>query len=611
VNVVVVINLNSVVNCLLNHLADQAKKRKEKKSKAKNREKKKSTMESNAAGRRNNNNNRGPRKRNANNNKRNKNSVPGGGGGGGGGGHLGGPRKPSVPPPPQTKLVLRNIGNPEKYGTVKDILQHLIQSLVESCNQNDVLNGAQMELDPAATRYLIQEEELAKKYHLAEQAKREAEKAEARKPKVEEEGDCDAKEEGDEEGDKEEEPNEEEQGQEDVEQPLAGEKQEEPKQPKVVVQEPTLEVIVAPTRPSSVPVIIARPLYIVPPKKTHRRGERAGVAYVLLTAPKIEKIEVPEPVIVHVKVPEPVKEEGETLKVEEAKEEVKAAGVSKDTAAEESPTEETGPDLEANPAESTTDPTTEATPELVSETTTHAPIREGEKGSESAPTPTPTEVAPVAAPAPPLAPVVDYSRAVAQGRLLLQRAVDQLTLITDEDAKSPQQEQQVYAQCMVEASMSGKTWRLQYNRPDRREGTLEATADYKNWQQSLTQQKEELKSRPKPAPGGGTISLSGDTVENGQPMAALVQHLRAKRQELKRKKGKKKKPDSGKDGNTTNKGGKHGKKKPAASGDAAANKGGGRSAAGAAGKKKKKKPKKKNAVAPTALLKPTAGTVVR
>jgi hypothetical protein len=145
---------------------------------------------------------------------------------------------------------------------------------------------------------------------------------------------------------------------------------------------------------------------------------------------------------------------------------------------------------------------------------------------------------------------------------------------------------------------------------------------------SLEKQQAELKSRPKPTPGGGYVASSEDGAPGaanaagigssaGQPIAALVQHLRAKQQDLKRKKAKKKKETPAASTGTTakdtkkqgGKGGKNTKKaKPSNKTDGASVD---------PDKKKPKKPAKKKgigggktnpkAVAPTTLLKANSG----
>jgi hypothetical protein len=471
--------------------------------------------------------NRGTRKRN---NKRNKQQ---------------GPKKPNVPPPPQTKLIWRNIGNTEKHGTVEQILG-MIQQIFEISNQK---NSSQytIEIDRSAVRYLIREEELAQNYLDKLQADREEKAQEEEEQEEQEEG-----EENDNELQEEEEENTNKQETEEVKPP-----QEEGAK---------LDVVVAPKLPTSVPVITARPLYVIPPKKSRRRGERGGCAYVLLTAPTIDKIEIPETLL-------------ETKEQEQVQEQS-----SENTEVRASPQEKAPP--QELPAAVSAE--AEAPPTLI-------PEGEAAKTETDSAAPTTTTAKPV--------PTVDYSSVLANRRLLLSRAIDFLAVVVQEDAKGPQE----YAGSSIEPSMSGKTWRPQY-RTDRREGTIEGTADYKNWLTSLSQKKEELNSRPKPTPGGGPASnlvgLSETGNDPAQPVATLVQHLNAKREELKRKKARKKKDKN--DKAKTN-------KKKAGTGT----RGGAPPAGGGAGKKKTKKATKKkgpggapkpSAAAPPTLLKsPSSG----
>jgi hypothetical protein len=213
----------------------------------------------------------------------------------------------------------------------------------------------------------------------------------------------------------------------------------------------------------------------------------------------------------------------------------------------------------------------------------------------------------------------DYSRQVAQGSLLLQTATDLLKEVIStlrpswmESSKDASPvEAGISISIVIEPAMSGKTWRWQNSRSDRRENTLETTADYKNWLAGLEKREADLKARPKPAPGGGapTNDEGGNAPTTAQPIAALVQHLIAKQQELKRKKVKNKKESTGssagvKDGKTT-KGGKgvsKNSKKPTKSGS--------KSEAATSKQPKNRRAKKKGAggnsnpkaVAPTSLL---------
>lgn len=461
-------------------------------------------------------------------------------------------KKTMVPPPPQVKLAIRNISNPAVFGTAKAILEQLLQPMIEASNNKASsttatpnsagqgsavpnINGPYLlEMDVAAKRYIIDEEEAAAQYLKEEATKHDAA---GQKEAIPEEGNADSS------------------------APVDESKAPDAK-PDQPPEQSDPEVVVAPVvRPAGVPIVTVRPLYVVPPKKTRRRGDRSGVAYILLTGPKIEKVEVPDA------VPEE-KQDEQAPEAQKAEGGEQQEGTDKVAVLEEVPTEV---------ASSETNKEVEEAPELVPEA--------GEAAEAAVPTPAPKQDGPPS-------PAADYSRAIARGKLLLQRAVKLLTELAEEDSKGPQN----YAQLIVETALSGKTWRLQSSRPDRREGTLETTSDYKNWLKGLEKQQEDLKARPKPTPGGGAGGASGEDPNGaGESVAAIVQHLRAKRQEMKRKKSKKKGKDTSKDGK-----GSKGK--------------GGKAGAGEGGKKKKskKRPKKKGgtgnpkAVAPTSLLKSDA-----
>jgi hypothetical protein len=104
------------------------------------------------------------------------------------------------------------------------------------------------------------------------------------------------------------------------------------------------------------------------------------------------------------------------------------------------------------------------------------------------------------------------------------------------------------AGCVVEESIDSKTWKVNY-RPYRSQGVaVEDTADYKQFVERTEKEKEERSARPKPPPGGSiAASAALAATENGQPMAALVLHLRAMHDEQsKRNKAKRKGRDAGK-----------------------------------------------------------------
>ena len=537
--------------------------------------------------------NRGRGKRNSKRNNNNSGSGKGGGAGGSSGSGNTGPKKTAVPPPPQVKLAFRHIGNPTVYGTTKAVLENLLLPLLDVCNAKTTAGvpsgptltatssvtpntGFFFEIDAPAKRHLIDEEEAALKY------RKDWEEKQKGKPSTQE-----SKEEDD------------------AQTPPEENKVEVPQTETIepVKETETLDVIAAPAAkaPPNFPVVMVRPLYVVPPRKTRRLGDRPGVAYILLTAPRIEKVEIPET----------VPEDGIPAIVAQGAE------------VESILPEGTAPKSEGGTKQDHAEGNAELanTPDLVSETPTHA--------APSTSTP-PASVSSASAKK-----SIDYSRQVAQGRMLLQNAIDVLTQMASssstaqENGKGQHQAEGTGISIQVETALSGKTWRWQYTRPDRRESTIETTADYKNWVTSVEQQQADLKARPKPAPGGGAATVSSEDgvagaggIASGQPIAALVQHLRAKQQELKRKKAKKKRETGAaggptKDGNRAKqgggKGGKNPKKgKPSAKGEAASK---GNADAGPSTKKKAKTPRTKKtgsnnpkAVAPTVVLKASGTT---
>ena len=424
------------------------------------------------------------------------------------------------PPPPQIKITIRNIRNSEKFGTVKSVLEVLVSKLMEDCVEKKANNQYSIEMDRMAVRYLITEEEKIKERR--EQIERDkARLMEEKQAKIESETKNSNKNaentavksvDGDEKDKIEE-----------------GKAEKLGDEPSTVTKDTPdddnkLDVILASKTPSKLPTINARPLYVVPPRKTRRRGERGGTAYVLLIGPKIEK---KNPITT-------IAKEGEK----------------KDSlSTSQGYSEEQKPTAVSDPAD----------------------------GSKQTPETSPEEK------------TINYPQELAKGRLLLSNALKALTELTS-DAKA---EEFIFSGCIVEQSMNGKTWKVFQNntsRPDRREGTIENTADYKEWMETVAKQKEELKARPKPVPGGGVIATTtasttanGDELEeDGQLVSSLVQHLRAKKLEAKRKKSqKKKKKEESNKANVNSNSGSNSK------GDAAA---------GASGneKKKKKRNEKKN-----------------
>ena len=471
------------------------------------------------------------------------------------------------PPPPQIKITIRNIQNSEKFGTVRSVLEGLVSKLMESCVERKANHQYSIELDRAAVRHLITEEEKIEQRRqllIREKAQR---KEEEENLNNESKGD-----DGDDPGGEEDETPEIEESKEEEE---AAVKQDDEITEKKE-DDNKLDVILAPKPESNLPTITARPSYVVPPRKTRRRGERGGTAYVLLIGPKIE-----------------LKEPAATSNVSSNELDQK-------------------------------------------DSTTEEKVEDGESGDVGAVAGSKETSDNNAAPEK----VIKYHQELAKGRLLLSNTIKALIEVVTEDSKS---QELAFSGCIIEHSMNGKTWKIFPNnnsRPDRREGTIEGTTDFKEWLENTANQKEELKARPKPVPGGGTSTAAatvtgGDEFEeDGQHVSSLVQHLRTKKLDAKRKKSQKKKKKeennksnktkggeaenekkkkrnekkNRKNNNSNNSGAANGKKTDAAAAVAAAKK---------AKRKKKERVKKKEkakaaAVAaaaagskpPTALLKP-------
>jgi hypothetical protein len=513
----------------------------------------------------------------------------------------------TVPPPPQIKITIRNIQNADKFGSVRLVLEELVAKLMDSCVEKKSNNQYAIELDRYAARCLITEEEKIIEHHLREKTKmEEAEKAkveEAKKKREEEgkdngdednddpatnDGDDDDDDDGNEE-DSTKETNDEDDGAHEEKESTGGTSDlSSPSEMKVDKDNDAitndnnkLDVILAPKIVSNLPTIIARPLYVVPPRKTSRRGERAGTVHVLLIGPKIEK-EKPA-ASTHIAIEK---------KIEEEKDERPASEIQLPhpiTPEHESPeiTEEDG-------GTTVIDSTSKPVPDVV------AAVKE-----------------------------TNYPRELAKGRLLLSNTIKSLIQLAAADSST----QELFSGCIVEQSMNGKTWKMFQNksRPDRREGTIEGTVDYKVWLETIAKQKEELKARPKPVPGGGGTTTTEGTPnddeqldENGKPMSSLVQHLRLKNQDAKRKKTQKKKKEEikGKKFSKKNKEGRtEGKKnRSRADKDGSSNKKKDTAAIAAKKAKRKKKAaaakskkggggsKASTIIQPTALLKPKTST---
>ena len=174
------------------------------------------------------------------------------------------PRRSQRGPPqsPQVKLNFRNIGNTEVYGTVEGIAG-IFRAIVDKANER--LTGStdkKIVLDKESLEKLIEADKLA---------------TAAREDwKKQQEGEKDNENES-------EQPS-----------PTQGEaeinKHDDDANSDLVSGMEGLDI-----DDNKGGMIHARPLYVVPPKKTRRRGEKPGNAYLVLTTPPIQAIEVTPP----------------------------------------------------------------------------------------------------------------------------------------------------------------------------------------------------------------------------------------------------------------------------------------------------------------------------
>jgi uncharacterized membrane protein YgcG len=415
---------------------------------------------------------------------------------------------PKGPPQaPQIKVTIRNIQNAELNGTAQQVIDGLIRTLVERANEKMPVDQ-KMELVQSNLEQVIMLEQavLLAKQEAELQAKKELEEKQRQEnPEANEDDD------GEEQA-----PDEEQQQQDNVESPTEDAKEAKVEEattaaaatgPAAVI--PAMQNLwiseksskhSSTSAPTSAMGIATRVLYICPPKKTRRRGEKPGCAYLLLTAPTIEA----QP-----SVPAAIVENGET-----------------------------------------------------------------KEGTPPASLPAPAEI--------------DYTQEVTRRRLQLQLAVESMTNYAVDNAKGKHD----LAGCVVEESLDNKTWKTIY-RPYRQTGVIEETADYKEFLERTEKEKEERSARPKPPPGGSTAASVALTASDngGQPMAALVLHLRAMHDEQsKRNKAKRKGRDAGKA--KQSKGG-GGKEQDGGNGGGGGGNGGGGSKQQKDGAKKNNKSRKK------------------
>jgi hypothetical protein len=185
---------------------------------------------------------------------------------------------PKGPPQtPQIKVTIRNIQNVEQYGTAQQVIDGLIRTLVEKANEKMPVDQ-KMELVLGNLEQLVREEQAVLQAKKEWNERENVEVLEATNDGNDSDG----------------------------EQAQDEEKQQ---TETVVVAEETFASKVTPAMQNlkisensnntnnnsnntnmspSTTGIVTTVLYIIPPKKTRRRGEKPGCAYLLLMAPKIE-----------------------------------------------------------------------------------------------------------------------------------------------------------------------------------------------------------------------------------------------------------------------------------------------------------------------------------
>lgn len=134
----------------------------------------------------------------------------------------------------------------------------------------------------------------------------------------------------------------------------------------------------------------------------------------------------------------------------------------------------------------------------------------------------------------------DRSKAFALARIVLNQAVESLSKVckTNDTTK-----EKIYSSVQVFASQSQKIWKDDAAKGKKGsrmitkyENTIEKNEDFLKFIEGRKAMEEERLNRPKPQPGGGlstsaVIESKGTGVsldENGQPVSAIVLHLRQK-----------------------------------------------------------------------------------
>ena len=195
-------------------------------------------------------------------------------------------------------------------------------------------------------------------------------------------------------------------------------------------------------------------------------------------------------------------------------------------------------------------PTTDPPSTIDTETTPATQEQESENSPPTAEPKPDDEDSKTSAPQAPIITSAERSKALAQSRLLLQQTVASISKMCELDSDKDQN----YRGLKVETSENQKIWKDQSEKKGgygffqkKYDSTIEQSDDFKKFIERIAEDKEERLNRPKPPPGGGALatdtagsSEGKDVSDNGQPISALVLHLREKNKVSKSKKDAKK-----------------------------------------------------------------------
>lgn len=133
----------------------------------------------------------------------------------------------------------------------------------------------------------------------------------------------------------------------------------------------------------------------------------------------------------------------------------------------------------------------------------------------------------------------DYSEEVGQRRRSLLRATEALENIMGGSKNKP------WTNWKLLEAPNPKPFRLM--KPDKLEGTVFETPAYKDYLESQNASQEAIEKRPRPAPGGGALSMqTGGDASSEQRVSQLVKNLQARKEQEKQKKAKRKKKEAAK-----------------------------------------------------------------